>query len=198
MLSSAYLHKFVSLADGRQVLLRSLFRHDREGLLQMLNGVPEDEVRFLQPPGQEPRQEQAWLAGLDYREVVPLVAVDLAAHRFAGIALLTRDRLGAGGRVHLFAVEPFRRLGLPGLRWQKSWTWPPGRTCAGSGPRWPRATAWRSRLSGTRVLKSGPPWKTCSGARTAPAARSSVWRARSAGKPTVDISKISLTEGAEA
>jgi GNAT superfamily N-acetyltransferase len=81
----------------------------------MLNGVLEDATRFLQPPGKDSRQAQAWLEGLNYREVLPLVAVDLAAHRFVGVALLTRDRLGAGGRVHLFSGEPFRRLGLPRL-----------------------------------------------------------------------------------
>ena len=114
MLPYTQYRKFVLLTDGRQVLLRLLFRHDQDGLLQMFHAASEAEVRYLKWPVKDPRLMQAWLEGLNYRTVLPLVAVDLMAHRFVGVALLTRERLGAGGQVHLFAAEPFRRLGLVG------------------------------------------------------------------------------------
>lgn len=117
MLPYTQYRKFVLLADGRQVLVRFLFRHDQDSLLQMFHAASEAEVHHLKWLVKDPQKVQAWLQGLNYRAVLPLVAVDLAAHRFVGLALLTRDRRGGepSGQVHLYAAEPFRGLGLPGL-----------------------------------------------------------------------------------
>jgi ribosomal protein S18 acetylase RimI-like enzyme len=99
------------------VLLRLIKKHDGEELARLFRDSPAEEVRFLKCDVKAPRLVEAWLAGLNYRRVLPLVAVDLEQHRFLAGALLKRGRQTAGhtAEMQLFVPGPYRSLGLDAL-----------------------------------------------------------------------------------
>jgi ribosomal protein S18 acetylase RimI-like enzyme len=83
----------------------------------LFEDTPEEEVRFLKYDVKTPRWPEAWLEGLNYRQVLPLAAVDLDQHRFLAGALLKRGRHTAGhtAEVQLFVPGAYRDLGLEAL-----------------------------------------------------------------------------------
>jgi GNAT superfamily N-acetyltransferase len=99
------------------VVLRVIKKHDLEELDRMFRETPVEEVRFLKFDVRDPRWLENWLDGLNYRHVLPLVAVDLEQHRFLAGAFLKRGRHTAGhiGEVQLFVPGPYRALGLDAL-----------------------------------------------------------------------------------
>jgi GNAT superfamily N-acetyltransferase len=60
---------------------------------------------------------EQWFDRLDYRQVLPLGAVDVNNHRLVAVSLLLRGPQAAGhnGEIRLFVPEPYRELGLAGL-----------------------------------------------------------------------------------
>jgi L-amino acid N-acyltransferase YncA len=99
------------------VLLRVIKKHDREELARLFRETPAEEVRFLKYDVKAPRWLEAWLAGLNYRKVLPLAAVDLEEHRFLAGAFLQRGRHTAGhtAEVQLLVPGSCRTLGLDAL-----------------------------------------------------------------------------------
>jgi L-amino acid N-acyltransferase YncA len=99
------------------VLLRPIKRHDQEELARLFRDTPAAEMRFLKCDLKAPRWLAACLAGLNYRQVLPLAAVDLEEHRFLAGALLKRGRHTAGhtAEVQLLVPGPYRNLGLDAL-----------------------------------------------------------------------------------
>jgi L-amino acid N-acyltransferase YncA len=99
------------------VLLRVIKKHDQEELDRLFRDTPAEEVRFLKYDVKAPRWLEAWTKGLNYRQVLPLAAVDLEEHRFLAGALLKRGRRTAGhtAEVQLLVPGPYRDLGLDAL-----------------------------------------------------------------------------------
>jgi L-amino acid N-acyltransferase YncA len=99
------------------VLLRVIKKHDQEELARLFQDTPAEEMRFLKCDLKAPRWLTAWLEGLNYRQVLPLAAVDPEQHRFLARALLKRGRHTAGhtAEVQLLVPGPYRNLGLDAL-----------------------------------------------------------------------------------
>jgi ribosomal protein S18 acetylase RimI-like enzyme len=106
-----------TLRNGQKVLLRVIRKHDQEELARLFRETPAAERRFLKCDLSAPRWLAACLAGLNYRQVLPLAAVDLDQHRFLAGALLKRGRHTAGhsAEVQLLVPGPYRNLGLDAL-----------------------------------------------------------------------------------
>jgi len=109
--------RFGTLRNGQKVLLRVIKKHDREELARLFRETPAEEVRFLKYDVKAPRWLEAWLAGLNYRQVLPLAAVDLEEHRFLAGGFLKRGRRTTGhtAEVQLLVPGPYRSLGLDDL-----------------------------------------------------------------------------------
>jgi len=109
--------QFATLRNGQKVLLRVIKKHDREELARLFRETPAAEVRFLKYDVKAPRWLEAWLAGLNYRQVLPLAAVDLEEHRFLAGAFLKRGRHTAGhtAEVQLLVPGPYQDFGLDAL-----------------------------------------------------------------------------------
>ncbi len=110
-------NRFATLRNGQKVLLRIIKKHDREELARLFRDTPAEEVRFLKYDVKTSRWLETWLASLNYRQVLPLAAVDLEQHRFLAGAFLKRGEHTAGhtAEVQLFVTRPYRNLGLDDL-----------------------------------------------------------------------------------
>jgi GNAT superfamily N-acetyltransferase len=109
--------KYLQLGDGRNILLRSMISLDCDLLADLLQEASRKAVRFIKfnrkdlegltHPGEQ----------LDYRTILPLVAVDLEAHRFIASANLHlgQDAASLAGEISLYVSEPFHGLGLHSL-----------------------------------------------------------------------------------
>lgn len=110
-------NRITTLSNDQKVLLRFIKKHDQEELARLFRDIPAEEMRFLKCDLKAPRWLAAWLEGLNYRQVLPLAAVDLEKHRFLAGAFLQRGERTAGhtGEVQLLVPGPYRNLGLDAL-----------------------------------------------------------------------------------
>lgn len=106
--------KEIILKDGTGVTLRLLEEGDQEALFAFFNGLPEEELWFLNHDVTDPRLIDIWVKHIDQERTVSLVAV--LGGRIVANALLMRKRFGAKshiGKIRI-AVDPDfreRRLG---------------------------------------------------------------------------------------
>lgn len=87
----------VKLRDGSHVTVRPLAAGDAEALLDFFLAIPEDERFYLKHEVTSPAIIQSWVQNLDFRRVLPLVALD--GERIVGEAVLIRE--GGPSRSHL-------------------------------------------------------------------------------------------------
>lgn len=102
----------VTLHDGSRVLLRALNAGDRDRLQAMFASVSEDDAEAMRDNVKDPTAIQKWIDELNYRRVIPLVAV--VNDEIVGDATL---HLGQGpyrhkAEVRIFLSKPFRQRGL--------------------------------------------------------------------------------------
>lgn len=105
--------KEVALDDGTVVVVRPLRSDDGPALLAFFSELPEEDRYWLKEDVADPGVIDRWVKELDYRRVLPLVAV----HDGRIIADATLHRRFHGARSHLgeirLAVHPqYRRRGL--------------------------------------------------------------------------------------
>ena len=81
MINYVAYRKFATLKNGKRVMFRFLNDQDREALIQMFQEAPEEDIRFLKQDVKDQKLVNAWVDNLDYRKVLPLVAVDLETNR---------------------------------------------------------------------------------------------------------------------
>lgn len=114
MINYVAYRKFVTLKNGKRVMLRFLNEQDRDGLIQLFQEAPEEDTRFLKQDVKDPKLINFWVDNLNYRKVLPLLAVDLETHRLVADATLHRGTHAAKhlGEVRIFVSRPFRNLGL--------------------------------------------------------------------------------------
>jgi putative acetyltransferase len=104
--------QIVTLADGTRVLLRPLTREDREALIALFEPVGPDDYKLMRNDVRNKEIVGAWVDNLDYKRVLPLVAV--VSNRIVGDATL-HFRTGPGRHiadVRIFLSKEFRRRGL--------------------------------------------------------------------------------------
>jgi GNAT superfamily N-acetyltransferase len=105
--------KEVALDDGTVVVVRPLRPDDGPALLAFFSELPEDDRYWLKEDVADPAVIERWVRELDYRRVLPLIAV----HDWRFIADATLHRRFHGARSHLgeirVVVHPhYRRRGL--------------------------------------------------------------------------------------
>jgi len=112
-----YYPKPFTLKEGNLLLMRFFNQGDREGLIELFQEASEGDLCFLKQDFQTPQGIDRWLDELRYRQVLPLVVVDLQGHRLVASANLHLGRGGLRhvGEIHLFISKPFRGLGLGSL-----------------------------------------------------------------------------------
>jgi RimJ/RimL family protein N-acetyltransferase len=117
MINYVAYRKFATLKNGKRVMFRFLNEQDREALIQMFQEAPEEDVRFLKQDVKDQKLVHFWLDNLDYRKVLPLVAVDLETNRIIADTTLHRGKHAAKhvGEIRIFVGRGFRNLGLGSL-----------------------------------------------------------------------------------
>ncbi len=109
--------KFVTLKNGQRMMFRFLNEQDREGLIQLFQEAPDEDIRFLKQDVKDQKLVNYWLDHLNYRRVLPLVAVDLDSNKLVGDATLHRGKHAGKhiGEVRIFVSRFFRNLGVGSL-----------------------------------------------------------------------------------
>ncbi len=117
MINYTTYRKFVTLRNGKRIMFRFLQAQDRDGLLQLFQEAPEEDVRFLKQDVKDSKLIQSWIDNINYDKVVPLVAVDLDDNHLTADATLHRGQHAAKhiGEIRIFVSRPFRNQGVGGL-----------------------------------------------------------------------------------
>jgi RimJ/RimL family protein N-acetyltransferase len=112
-----FYRKFVTLRNGQEVLLRFLNRADQESFIGLLREFPDPYLSIPTPDLQKMPALPGWPDDINYRRLLPLVALDLQAHRFIASANLHlgRDAARPVGEIRLFVSKPYRNLGLDAI-----------------------------------------------------------------------------------
>ena len=103
----------MTLRDGSTVTIRPLGKDDRDALLVFFRAVPAEERLFLKDDVTDEAVIDSWIRGLDYAQVLPLVAE--AGGRIAADATLHQQKRGwmsHVGRVRVVTHPDFRHKGL--------------------------------------------------------------------------------------
>jgi L-amino acid N-acyltransferase YncA len=117
MINYVAYRKFATLKNGKRVMFRFLNEQDREALIQMFQEAPEEDIRFLKQDVKDLKLVNSWVDHLDYRKVLPLLAVDLENNRIIADATLHPGKHAAKhiGEIRIFVGRLFRNLGLGSL-----------------------------------------------------------------------------------
>jgi L-amino acid N-acyltransferase YncA len=114
MINYVSYRKFVTLRNGKRVMFRFLSDQDRDNLIKLFQEAPDEDTRFLKQDVKDLKLINHWLDNINYRKVLPLVAVDLEDNRIIADATLHRGKHAAKhiGEIRIFVSRPFRNLGL--------------------------------------------------------------------------------------
>src|SRR4030042_2020142 len=117
MINYTAYRKFVTLRNGTRVMFRILNEQDREPLVQLFKEAPDEDTRFLKQDVKDLKLINYWLDHLNYRKVLPLLAVELEGNRIIADATLHRGKHAAKhiGEIRIFVSRSFRNLGLGSL-----------------------------------------------------------------------------------
>jgi L-amino acid N-acyltransferase YncA len=109
--------KFITLRNGKRMMLRFLKQEDRQGLLELFQKAPEEDIRFLKDNVKDPKLVNYWVDNINYHKVLPLLAVDLETNRIAADATLHRGEHSGKhiGEIRIFVSRSHRNLGLGSL-----------------------------------------------------------------------------------
>lgn len=104
--------KIVTLRDGVNVQMRPMTADDCQMVTSLFASVSQEDARYLRDDVRDPSVVAAWCRDLDYRKVLPLVAV--VNERAVGQASL---HFGRGPERHIaslriYLARDFRRRGL--------------------------------------------------------------------------------------
>ena len=106
--------KFVSLGNGRKVMLKFLNGEDRQEFTRLFQEARPEDVRFLKENFKDSRFLDEWLKKVDYQRLLPLVAVDMDSQRLVANANLYVGKFAARhiGEISLYVSELYRNVGL--------------------------------------------------------------------------------------
>lgn len=112
MFNFAVYRKFVTLNNGKRVLVRPLLAEDQKRLFDLFAGASEDDTKFLKDEVKKPETVERWIANLDYDRVMPLVAY--CDDRLVGDVALYRGSKTVRhvGEIRIFLAADFRGVGL--------------------------------------------------------------------------------------
>lgn len=107
--------KTIMLRDRTDVILRPLAEGDKIALLNFFQGIPEEERFYLKENVASPAVIQTWTSDVDFRRVIPIVAVQ--GDQIIADATLHRGRAQARqhvGEIRVVVAPAFREVGLGG------------------------------------------------------------------------------------
>jgi L-amino acid N-acyltransferase YncA len=112
MFNFAVYRKFISLNNGKRVLVRPLLPEDQKRLFDLFAEAAEDDTKFLKDEVKKPETVGRWIANLDYDRVMPLVAY--CDDRLVGDVALYRGTKTVRhiGEIRIFLAADFRGVGL--------------------------------------------------------------------------------------
>ncbi|MDW7709429.1 MAG: GNAT family N-acetyltransferase [Deferrisomatales bacterium] len=112
MFNFAVYRKFVTLNNGKRVLLRPLLAEDQQRLFDLFASASEEDTKFLKDEVKKPQIVERWIAHLDYDRVMPLVAY--CDERLVGDVALYRGTKTVRhvGEIRIFLASDFRGVGL--------------------------------------------------------------------------------------
>ena len=102
----------VTLTGGVKVLLRPMTQMDEQALIDLYAPISNEDLRYLRHNLRDPVLVQSWCQNLDYKQVLPLVA--MVQDRIVGQTSL-HFRSGPQrhiGEIRIFLAKDFRRRGL--------------------------------------------------------------------------------------
>jgi RimJ/RimL family protein N-acetyltransferase len=104
--------KFVTLNNGKRVLLRPLLAEDGSRLFDLFTHASEDDTRFLKDKVKKAETVDRWIENLDYSRVLPLVAY--CDERLVGDVALYKGikTVRHVGEIRIFLASDFRGVGL--------------------------------------------------------------------------------------
>ncbi len=109
-----FYRRLVRLNNGQRLMLRLLAASDRQSFIDLFQKAAREDVWFFQYDLKNLSLLNYWLNHLDYRRVLPLVAVSLEDNQLAAAAALWRGKGTAQhiGEIKIFISRPFRNQGL--------------------------------------------------------------------------------------
>jgi RimJ/RimL family protein N-acetyltransferase len=110
----AFYRRLVRLKDGKRLMLRFLMEGDRQSLIDLFQKATWEDLWFFKYDLKNRSLLNYWLNHLDYRRVLPLVAINLEDNQLVAAAALWRGKGTAQhiGEIKIFISQPFRNLGL--------------------------------------------------------------------------------------
>jgi RimJ/RimL family protein N-acetyltransferase len=110
----SFYRRLVHLKHGQRIMLRFLQEGDRHPLIDLFQKASPDDLWFFKHDLQNRSLVNFWLNHLDYRRVLPLVAINLEDNQLVAAATLWRGKHTAQhiGEIKIFISRLFRNLGL--------------------------------------------------------------------------------------
>ena len=100
----------IVIKNGIPVILRPLVLEDEQPLLEFFNRIPEDERWFLRENVADPEVMKDWIRELDFKKVIPLVAVTEDGTIIANVRIHRRHSECMSHVAHLrIQVDPLYR-----------------------------------------------------------------------------------------
>lgn len=104
--------EMVTLKDGTHVLLRPMVKDDRGHLEELYGPIGDDDLRYFRENIKDPRVLQEWCDGLDYGNVLPVLALVKDRAVGSGTLHFFRGPKRHIGEVRLFLSKDYRKRGL--------------------------------------------------------------------------------------
>ena len=110
--------KFVTLSNGKEVLIRLLNGQDRSGLIKFFQQAPQEDVQFCKQDVKSPMVIDSWMNQENCHKPLTLVALDMPTNRVVASLNLNKGQQAAknvGDIQQILVARPFQGLGLGSL-----------------------------------------------------------------------------------
>jgi len=110
--------KFVTLSNGKEVLIRLLSGQDRSGLIKFFQQTPLEDVQFCKQDVKNPMVIDAWMNQGNCLKPLTLLALDMPTNRVVASLNLSKGQQAAknvGDIQQILVARPFQGLGLGSL-----------------------------------------------------------------------------------
>jgi len=110
--------KFVTLSNGKEVLIRLLNGQDRSGLIKFFQQAPQEDVQFCKQDVKSPMVIDTWLNQGNCHRPLTLIALEVPTNRVVASLNLSKGQQAAknvGDIQQILVSRPFQSLGLGSL-----------------------------------------------------------------------------------
>jgi hypothetical protein len=110
--------KFVTLSNGKEVLIRLLNGQDRSALIKFFQQAPQEDVQFCKQDVKSPVVIDAWLNQGNCQRPLTLVALEVPTNQVVASLNLSKGQQAAknvGDIQQVLVARPFQSLGLGSL-----------------------------------------------------------------------------------